>query len=166
MEAENILFIPDCNLGSYVAKMVPHKNIVMWKGGCPIHSSITKEEAEAAKALHPDAKLLVHPECISAVADMADFIGSTTAIMDYAEKSDATEFIIGTENSIAEHLKHQCPDKKFYTMSKRFICPDMRLTTLRDVLDCVNGVGGEEIVLDEDTMEKAVVCLNRMIELG
>ncbi len=166
MEEKNILFIPDCNLGSYVASKVKDKNIVMWKGGCPIHSSITPKEADEALAAHPGAKFLVHPECVKEVADKADFIGSTTAIMDYAKKSDAKEFIIGTENSIAEHLKHECPDKKFYTLSKRFICPDMRLTTLRDVLDCINGVGGEVIELDEDTMEKAVVCLNRMIELG
>ena len=99
LKEKNILFIPDCNLGSYVAKMVPEKNIKLVRGGCPVHASIKAEEAQAAKKLHPDAELLVHPECIAAVAEQADFIGSTTGIMKYAQESDKKEFIIGTEKA-------------------------------------------------------------------
>ncbi len=168
MPEKDILFIPDCNLGAYVKSKVPEKNIVMWKGGCPVHNAITGDEAIAAKKAHPEALLLVHPECDPAVAAEADFLGSTTEIMDFAKASDKKEFIIGTENSIVEHLKHECEGtgKKFYPLSKRLICADMKLTTIVDVLDCCRGEGGEVIEIDAETAEKAVGCLNRMIELG
>ena len=166
LEEKNILFIPDCNLGSYVAKMIPEKNIKLVQGGCPVHASIKAEEAEFAKKLHPNAELLVHPECISAVAEQADYIGSTTGIMNYAQNSDKKEFIIGTENSIVEHLQYMCPDKKFYPLSVNLVCPNMKVTTLVDVLNCCKGEGGEEITLSEDTISKARKCIDRMIELG
>ncbi len=166
LENNNILFIPDCNLGSYVAKQVPEKNIKLLDGGCPIHASISAEEAEEAKRNYPGAKLLVHPECIPGVLAQADFIGSTSAIMDYAEKSEDKEFIIGTEISIAQHLAYACPHKKFYPMSKRLICADMKLTSLVDVYNTLSGNGGMEIIMDEDTILKARKCIDKMIELG
>ncbi|MDD6489624.1 MAG: quinolinate synthase NadA [Clostridia bacterium] len=166
IENKNILFIPDCNLGAFVAKQVPEKNIKLLQGGCPIHAAVTKRDAEIAKSLHPNAELLVHPECVPAVAEMADFVGSTTAIMKYAQESDKKEFIIGTENSIAEHLQYMCPDKNFYLLSKGLICKNMKATTLVDVLRCVQGTGGEEIELDADTITKARKCIDKMIELG
>lgn len=163
---KDILFIPDCNLGSYVAKQVPDKNIILLEGGCPIHGAITADDAKVAKKAHPDAKLLVHPECKPEVQELADFIGSTSAIMSYAENSDHKEFIIGTENSIAEHLSYSCPDKIFYPMTKSFICTDMKLTTLPDVYRSIMGTGGMEIIMDEETIAKARVCIDKMIELG
>ncbi len=166
LDSKNILFIPDCNLGSYVAKQVPEKNIMLLQGGCPIHASIKAEEAEIAKKMHPNAELLVHPECVPAVTEQADFVGSTSAIMNYAKASDRKEFIIGTEISIAAHLAYECPDKKFYPLSNNLICPNMKATTLVDVYNIINGCGGEEITLDEETRKKAAVCINRMIELG
>ena len=166
IENKNILFIPDCNLGAFVAKQVPEKNIKLLQGGCPIHAAVTKKDAEEAKALHPNAELLVHPECVPAVAEMADFVGSTTAIMKYAQESDKKEFIIGTENSIAEHLQYMCPDKNFYLLSKGLLCKNMKATTLVDVLHCVQGTGGEVIELDADTITKARKCIDKMIELG
>ncbi len=162
----DILFIPDCNLGSFVAKKLPDKNIRLLQGGCPVHAAVTAEQAAKAKAAHPDALLLVHPECVPAVAEAADYIGSTSGIMDFAVKSDCKEFIIGTENSIAEHLQYLCPDKKFYLLSKSLICQDMKATTLADVLSCCSGTGGEEILLDADTLTKARSCIDKMIELG
>ncbi len=166
IENDNIIFIPDCNLGSFVAKSLPEKNIVLLKGGCPVHAAVTAEEAKNAKALHPDAELLVHPECIPAVSEQADFVGSTSGIMDYAVKSDKKEFIIGTENSIAEHLQYMCPDKRFYLLSKGLVCQDMKATTLVDVLNCCQGCGGEEIFLDDETVTKARRCIDAMIALG
>jgi quinolinate synthase len=123
IDNKNILFIPDCNLGHYVAQQVPDKNIKLLQGGCPIHAAVNTDEALKAKAEHPDALLLVHPECLPSVVEKADFVGSTSAIMDYAIKSDKKEFIIGTEISIAEHLQYMCPDKKFYYLSKKLLCP-------------------------------------------
>ena len=166
MPEKDILFIPDCNLGAYVAEKCPEKNIKLLNGGCPVHAAITKEEALEAKAKHPDALLLVHPECKNEVTSLADFAGSTADIMNFAKSSDAKEFIIGTENSIVQHLQIMCPDKKFYAMSKNLICNDMKLTTLSDVYNTITGNGGEEIILSDETIDKAVKCINKMIELG
>jgi len=166
IDNDKILFIPDCNLGRYVSEQVPEKEFMLLQGGCPIHARVTPAQAEQAKKLHPNAELLVHPECVHGVVELADFVGSTSAIMDYAKKSDKTEFIIGTEIAIAAHLAYECPDKKFYPMSKELICPNMKATTLVDVYNTILGRGGEEIVLDEDTKAKARVCIDKMIELG
>lgn len=166
LPGENIVFIPDCNLGSYVASQVPEKNIVLMQGGCPIHAAVTADEARAAKAAHPGALLLVHPECVPEVAALADYVGSTAGIMQYAKASQAREFIIGTESSIAEHLQYECPDKRFYALSAKLLCPDMKLTTLPEVLLALQGEGGEVIELDEFTMRGARKCIDRMMEMG
>ena len=92
-----------------------------------------------ARKAHPDALLLVHPECLPEVSELADYRGSTTGIMDYAKKSDAKEFIIGTENSIVQHLQFACPDKQFYPLSRDCVCHNMKLTTLGDVYQCKGG---------------------------
>lgn len=162
----NILFIPDCNLGAYVAEQLPNKNIKLLQGGCPIHACVTVADVQKAKERYPNALLLVHPECVPEVVKKADFVGSTSAIMEYAQASDKKEFIIGTEISIAEHLQYMCPDKKFYFLSKKLICPNMKSTSLIDVLNCVNGYGGEVINLDDETIISARKCIDRMIELG
>lgn len=163
---KNILFIPDCNLGQWVAEQIEDKNIKLLQGGCPTHVRITMKDVQAAKEKHPDAKILVHPECQPKVWKSADFIGSTTEIMDYAKQSDDKEFIIGTENSIVQHLQFACPDKKFYPLSKDCVCHNMKATTLADVYNCVRGTGGEEIILDEDVMRDAKRCLDTMITYG
>ncbi len=169
MEDKKILFIPDCNLGAYVQKACPEKDIMLLEGGCPVHAAITADEVLEAKAKHPDALVLVHPECRPAVTELADFAGSTSDIMNFAANSDAGEFIIGTENSIAEHLQYRFPEKRFYVMSKRLICPNMKLTTLMDVYRSCLEVGTDtdrEIKMDDELISKAVVCINEMIRLG
>lgn len=166
IENDNILFIPDTNLGTYVKENVPEKNIVVYNGCCPTHAKITKEQAEAAKVAHPDALLLVHPECRAEVVAMADYVGSTTGIMAYAKKSDAKEFIIGTETSIAEHLQYECEGKKFYPLSLELMCNNMKVTTLPDLYNCLVGEGGEEILLDEQTIRAARGCIDEMLRLG
>ena len=166
IENDNILFIPDCNLGDYVAKQAPEKNIKLLSGGCPIHACVNTDDVMKAKALYPNAELLVHPECTPDVVALADYVGSTSGIMDYAIKSDKKEFIIGTEISIAEHLQYMCLDKKFHYLSQKLICPNMKLTTLIDLYNCVKGEGGEEIFLDDDTIRDARKCIDEMIRLG
>ena len=165
---DKILFIPDCNLGDFVARSVPEKEIKLLQGGCPTHARVSREEAEKAKALHPKAKLLVHPECKPAVVAQADFVGSTTAIIDYVRehKDTENEFIIGTELSIAEHLSYEFPDKSFYPLSKDLVCHNMKITTLPDVYRALKGLAGEEITLPENTLRAARACIDRMIELG
>ena len=166
MEADKILFIPDCNLGQYVAEQVPDKQIKLLQGGCPIHARVQKRDVDKARALHPNAKLLVHPECQPEVVREADYVGSTSGIMNEAKQSDEKEFIIGTEISIAEHLQYACPEKKFYPLTKELICPNMKATTLIDVLNVLRGEGGEEIVLEEETRLAAKRCIDEMIRRG
>lgn len=160
-----ILFVPDINLGRYLAEKLPEKQFYFMQGGCPTHVLAVREDVARAKAEHPQALLLVHPECRPEVWENADFIGSTAGIMNFARESSAKEFIIGTENAIAEHLSRACPDKKFYPLRSDFICPDMKRTELSYVLKACAG-GGTEIFLDEETRLAAKKCIDRMIELG
>lgn len=166
LENPNILFVPDCNLGAWVAGQVPEKNIQLVKGGCPAHAAIRAEQAVQMRKLYPSAKLLVHPECLPEIVSQADYVGSTTGIMDYAKKSTDNSFIIGTENSIVQHLQFACPDKQFYPLSKDCICSNMKLTTLMDVYHCVQGIGGEEILLPDDVIKQARRCIDTMLALG
>lgn len=165
VENKNILFIPDINLGSFVKENLPDKNFKFFHGGCPTHAKMTRKDVENARKRHPDALLLVHPECTPEVTEGADYVGSTTGIMNFAKKSDKKEFIIGTENSIVAHLQYDCPDKRFYPLSKDCVCHNMRVTTLPDVLACLNGEG-EEIILSDEVMKKAKGCIDEMLRLG
>ena len=166
LENDKILFIPDPNLGRFVAEKLPEKTFAFYKGGCPRHIVVSAKDVEKAKQAHPDALLLVHPECREEVVEKADYVGSTTGIMDFAKKSPNKEFIIGTENSIVEHLQFECPDKKFYPLSVMLTCMNMKITTLMDIYNCLKGTGGEVIELPENVIEGAGRCIHRMVELG
>ncbi len=166
IDNDKILFIPDKNLGAYIAKQLPEKEFKLLSGGCPTHARMSAENVKKAKAMHPDALFLVHPECVPEVVELADYVGSTTGIMDFAKNSDAKEFIIGTENSIVSHLQLECPDKMFYPLSKDLVCHNMKLTTIVDVLNCDKGIAGEEKILEKDVMDGARLCIDKMIELG
>jgi len=169
MPQKEILFIPDCNLGAYTQAHCPEKNLHFLNGGCPHHSSITLEEAQASRAAHPDALILVHPECKPEISEMADYVGATSGILNYARKSEHREFIIGTEISIVQHLSIECPEKRFYPISNRLCCPDMRITSAADVLRALKGIaeGTEKpLTLPEDTAQKARRCLDEMLRLG
>lgn len=165
LDEKNILFVPDRNLGTWLAEQLPEKNFRFIDGCCPIHTRLTAADVHTARAKHPAAKLFVHPECKKEVSELADYVGSTTGIMKYARQSENKEFIIGTDNSIVEHLQYECPEKVFYPLSKKCVCEDMRLTTLSDVYRCLIGEGGEEIVLDEGLEKKAVQCIDRMLSM-
>lgn len=169
IDNDKILFIPDCNLGSFVKKNVPEKDIKLLQGGCPVHASVTLKDLEEAKALHPNALVLVHPECIPAVSERADYVGSTSGIANFAKNSDHKEFIIGTEISIAETLQYECPDKDFYILSKKIICPNMKLTTLVDVLNSIEGIDNGkafEILMTPEEIAQSRKCIDEMIRLG
>ena len=163
---KNILFIPDINLGTYVKKQIPEKNFKLLQGGCPTHARMTRADVLKAKAEHPEALFLVHPECRPEVTELADYVGSTSGIMDFAEKSDKKQFIIGTENAIVQHLQFKCPDKQFYPLSKDLLCHNMKITTLADVYNAVRGEGGEVMERDEEKRLAAVKCIEKMIEYG
>lgn len=166
LENDKILFIPDINLGSYIQSQLPDKKLTMWHGGCPVHARMTKQTVLNAKAQHPNALLLVHPECQPEVCELADYVGATSGIMNFARKADCDEFIIGTEISIAELLSYEMPDKKFYPLAKELICQNMKAVTLVDVYNALRGKGGLEIAMDDETMKKARVCIDEMIRLG
>lgn len=166
IENDKILFIPDCNLGDWVSQQIPDKEFKLLSGGCPTHARMSKEDVKKAKEKWPNAQLLVHPECKPEIVELADYVGSTTGIMNYARKSDHKEFIIGTENSIVTHLQMECTDKIFNPLSKDCVCHNMKATTLTDVLNCCKGISGDVIEMDEDTRIKAKKCIDKMIEMG
>lgn len=167
--SDKILFIPDCNLGDYVRKSVPQKDIRLIHGGCPVHTSVSAGDVKRAKALYPDALLLVHPECIPEVVELADYVGSTSGIINFAKQSDRKTFIIGTEISIKDALQHECPEKHFVSLSKKLVCPDMKLTSIGDVLYVLDDIGNSDfykINIDDDIMKKALKCIEKMQELS
>ncbi|MBR5496066.1 MAG: quinolinate synthase NadA [Oscillospiraceae bacterium] len=162
---KDILFIPDKNLGSYIKAQVPEKNITLWEGYCPVHNAVTVAECENAKQKYPDALFLMHPELPKEVLKYADVVGSTADIINFALKTDKP-CVIGTENTIAEYLAIEKPDGKFYELSDKLVCPDMRMTTLEDVYKAITGEGGEKIELDEQLRLKAKHAIDEMIRLG
>lgn len=164
LEQQEILFIPDQNLGRYVQSKLPQKKITLWEGYCPVHHTITAKQCEEAKAAHPDAKLLMHPEAPMEALAYADLIGSTADILNYAKQCDVP-CIIGTENAIVQYLNLTCPENHFYPLSKTLYCPDMKLTTLADVDRALSGEG-TEIILDEELRRKAKAPIDAMIRLG
>ena len=163
---DKILFIPDCNLGGWIQKQIPEKQFQFVPGGCPTHLLLTPKAVDEARRRHPDALVLVHPECSEKVVELADYVGSTTQIIDFAKSNPNTEFIIGTENSIVQHLQFECPEKRFFALSKNCICHNMKATTLGDVYDCLRGTGGEEIELDDTTLQLARRSIDEMLRLG
>ncbi len=172
IENQKILFIPDCNLGAWVKNQIPEKDIKLLTGGCPVHAAVSVKDVEKARAEHPEALLLVHPECRPEVTALADYAGSTSGIMNFARKSDKREFIIGTENSITEHLQYECPDKQFYPLAKNLICQNMKLTTLPDVYRTLLALSGDtsqkayEIIMDDELIRNARKCIDEMIRLN
>ncbi|WP_238525021.1 quinolinate synthase NadA [Caldicellulosiruptor owensensis] len=134
---DKIIFLPDKNLGSFVKKQVPEKDIILWEGFCITHYKIKKEDVEKAKSAHPNALVLVHPECRPEVVELADFVGSTKQIIDFATASKEKEFIIGTEMGVLYSLKKLNPDKKFYILHPGMICPNMKKNTLQSVRDAL-----------------------------
>ena len=162
---KNIFFIPDKNLGSFVAKQVPEKNIILNDGCCPIHAKITAAQLQEEINAHPDALVLTHPECEAEVVRMSDFAGSTAEIIDFAKASSCKEFIICTEDGVDYKLVTDNPDKRFYYPNPHPCCADMKLNTLEAVLSVLEKED-KEIVVDSSIREGALKPLERMLELG
>ena len=162
---KNIYFIPDKNLGSFVAKQVPEKNVIINDGCCPIHAEITAEQIRAEKEMHPDALVLTHPECMPEVLELSDYKGSTADIINYAKVSDAREFIICTEYGVEYKLNRDNPDKSFYFPSPCPCCKDMKLNTLQNLLSALKNESNE-VIISEDLRCKAMLPLDRMLEIA
>lgn len=162
---KNIFFIPDKNLGRYVAEQVPEKNVILNHGYCPIHVKVSLEEVLQEKKLHPTALVLSHPECEENILNISDYIGSTAEIIDFAKQSEKDEFIICTEDGVEFELIKTNPNKKFYFTKTRPCCVDMKLNTLDKLLKVLE-TEENPIEVDEETRERAIVPLNRMLELA
>ena len=162
---KNIFFIPDRNLGRYVASQVPEKNIIINSGYCPIHASITVEQLKKVKAEHPNAPILIHPECEPELLRISDYIGSTAELIDYVAGSPLDEFIICTEDGVDYKLVTDNPEKKFYYPNPHPCCADMKLNTLENILSVLEKED-KEVFVDEEVARNAWKPLDRMLELG
>ncbi|MBQ9919328.1 MAG: quinolinate synthase NadA [Clostridia bacterium] len=162
---KNIFFIPDKNLGSFVARQVPEKNIILNDGCCPIHARVTAAQILEQRSLHPEALVLTHPECEAEVLALSDYIGSTADIISYANESTADEFIICTEEGVDFKLITDNPHKRFYYPNPHPCCADMKLNTLEALLSVLEKED-KEITVDEKTREGALLPLERMLELA
>lgn len=162
---KHIYFIPDGNLGRYVATQVKDKHFIFNDGFCPVHAEVCKDDVRAAKEAHPGALILVHPECRMEILEEADYIGSTSGIIDYASKSSVNEFIIGTELGVMYELEQKNPGKKFYPLVSGQICPDMKKITLEKVLKCMEEESGV-VEVGEELRNSAIASLDRMLELA
>lgn len=166
---QKIIFAPDRNLGNYV-NMKTGRNMVLWEGSCEVHDIIKTEAVINLKVDHPDAKLIAHPECKAVILQMADFIGSTTALLNYTQKDPAKEFIVATETGILHQMQKSSPNKKFYIVPTDETCscndcPYMKLNTLPKLLNCLKNES-PEIQLSEKLMDEARKPILRMLELS
>ncbi len=162
---KNIFFIPDGNLGRYVAEQVPEKNVILNDGYCPVHAAQTKKDVLEAKTKYPNAEFVVHPECIEELLEEASYIGSTSGIIDYVTNSECKEFIIGTEDGVLYELKKRNPDKTFYKLNDRFVCQDMKLVTLEKIKNVLETFDNQ-VEVSEAVRAGALKPLENMLELS
>jgi quinolinate synthase len=163
IDADEIIFIPDRNLGSYVQKMVPEKKIILFEGYCYVHHRIKKEEIEKMKELYPGAKVVVHPETRMEVIELADEVLSTGGMIKYVSQSNDEEFIVATEQGLLERIKRENPGKKIYPALRPKICSNMKRTSLRDVYDSLKEEK-YEIIIDPEIAARAVKSLDAMLK--
>ncbi len=162
---KNIFFIPDKNLAHFVAKQVPEKHFVFHSGYCPVHEHMSVKEVKALKEAHPDAEVLAHPECSGAVRELADYLGSTSGIIQYASKSEASEFIICTEAGVDFELKRKNPKKRFYYPKTLPVCLDMKKNTLAKLRDTLLE-SGNEVQVGDEAGRLSKLSLEKMHELA
>jgi quinolinate synthase len=162
--ADKIIFVPDKNLGAYVASQTK-KELILWEGYCPIHINILEEDILRSKKEHPNAEVLVHPECTPNVVKLADKVLSTTGMCRYVTESKRNEFIIGTEIGIIHRMKKENPGKIFYPASNLAVCPNMKKNSLEKVLWALEDMK-YKIEVPKDIREKAVKCIDKMLEIN
>jgi len=163
--AEKILFAPDRNLGSWVARSLPKVEVVLWEGWCPTHDEVTVEQVETARAAHPGAPVVVHPECRPEVVDLADAVLSTSQMLAFAAENPASEFVIVTESGLVHALSKAAPGKVFHELSPRMLCPNMKLTTLTKVRDALLH-GQYPVEVEPDIAARARTAVERMVSIS
>lgn len=162
---KKVLFVPDKNLGHFVASKTEGTEVICYDGYCPIHHCLSVEDIKKQKALYPDAKVLVHPECINSVLNMADYVGSTTGIMKYVKESDDKEFIIVTEIGVVERLKRDYPDKNIIHIAEKAVCDNMKKIKL---IDIYNSLKDEtfEVKVSDSLIKSAYKPIEKMISIS
>lgn len=166
---EKIIFGPDKNLGSYINK-ISGRNMVLWNGTCQVHDILESEKVVELKINNPDAPLVAHPECAAAILELADYVGSTSGILKYAADSNAKKIIVATESGILHQMKKQSPNKEFIIVPSDETCscndcPYMKMITMEKIYDCLLNETNE-ITLSQQTIEKSLVPINRMLEIS
>ena len=162
-EDKDVIFIPDQNLGGWAEEQC-ERPLLKWRGGCPIHASLTVNDIRLARIKYPQALVLMHPECRPEVRELADYIGSTSGIINYAAKSEATEFIIATEEGVLYELTERCPHKKFHLASRHLLCPNMKKTTLAKVRDALATME-PRVVVPPEIRERSAAALTKMLAI-
>ncbi|MGI6034594.1 MAG: quinolinate synthase NadA [Limnochordia bacterium] len=162
---EEILFVPDANLGQWVASQTS-KKIILWDGCCITHHRVNTEDVKRVRHLHPDGLLLVHPECRPEVAALADFVGSTAGILKFAQQSKAKKFIIGTEMGILHRIQQENPDKTFYLLSPGLVCPNMKRTASLAMVEAVLRDMSNQVTVPDEIRGRALAAVERMLSVS
>jgi quinolinate synthase len=157
-----IIFVPDKNLGDWVARETGRSNIILWNGWCPAHHDMTADEIRAVRAEHPDAVVMAHPECRREVLELADAVLSTSGMLRYPAGSDARTFIVATETGLLHRLRRLHPDREFVPATRKAVCPNMKLTTLDKAIAALEE-GENEIVVPAKIRERALAAVERMV---
>lgn len=165
LAAPRILFAPDRNLGSWVARALPEVDVILWDGWCPTHDDVTAEQVCAAREEHPDALVMAHPECRPEVVDLADAVLSTSQMLAYAATEAAAEFVVVTESGLVHALAKAAPGKVFHELAPRMLCPNMKLTTLAKVRDALL-LDQYAVEVPEATAARARSAVERMVAIG
>lgn len=165
IEEEEIIFLPDRNLGEYIGEHFPNKKFILYQGFCPTHERVNADDILELKKEYPNFEVLVHPECNKPVRNLADYIGSTSELIDYSAASNSNGFIVVTEEGVLYQMKTKSPNKTFIPLKNPMICPNMKMTTLEELYNCLLNESNE-IIINEDERLKAHRALENMHLLG
>ena len=166
LKSPKVLFLPDKNLGKWVEKQLGNVEVITYNGCCPIHDRLEPIGIEETKAQYPNALVLAHPECTEDFLKLADFVGSTTGIMNYVKKSNEKQFIVATEKGVLDRLKRDYPNKQFYDINNEpSICQSMKLNSVSDIYYALKNES-PEITVDKEIVKKAFKCIERMLEVS
>lgn len=165
LNTSKVLFVPDANLGKYVESQLDGVEVTVYNGNCPVHNNVTIDNIKQVREKYPNAKVLIHPECLPEVSKLGDYIGSTSGIIEYVKNSSDKQFVIVTEKGVADRLKRDYPEKEFILISEKMLCESMKLTTLEEILYCLEHETNE-ITLDENVRNLSYGCIDRMLRVS
>ena len=165
LNSGKVLFLPDANLGKWVENKLNNVEVITYNGNCPVHNNINIDDIQNARKQHPNAQILIHPECKPEVSSLGDYVGSTSGIINYVKNSQDTQFVIVTEKGVYDRLKRDYPDKEFFLIRNNMICDSMKLTSLEEILHALENETNE-IHLDEKIRKASFNCIERMLKVS